>query len=598
MITATQSKRIISAGHSLRMVPGVVLVIAISFMFGSNVAVAADTVLVLNPYENVDWDRVSHFKINLHTHTTESDGNMSPNQVIDEYHKRGYNGLAITDHNRTTWPWTDFGRDPQALGMVAIPGNELSRHHHTLSLFSNYETDATDIDVALAGVARAGGMATLCHPAMHWVGGYGTPGLRVSLVPVLRSVTRGDFTVAAWFRTTDAGRHILLGNYSTKHDGALNLELHTENRVRVFMQPHGKGKIFDLNISADDLTIDTRDGQWHHLAGVRYEGTVYLYLDGELAGQRTDSAGAFELQGKDFFIGRDDRTGDTALNGDLFQANLWQRALTAEEVGKIVAGVPVSTEGLLAAYACSETVLADAASHPQGPFPAEVAEIAPKMNSDVPDVLQRENKTHHALHFGTGDFPKLVPDAVVENYAALFKRHPYLVGMEILNCTRPLKEYPLDRGLWDGLLTTLMPERPVWGLAVDDMHSIQHMGGNWIVVPADQLDVNTARNALETGRYYFSSIRYEGLEEPDAAGTPIIENVICDEMEKQITIMATVSGKPLADSAYTWVSNGNSIHTGPKLSYGNNPRVGTYARVEIKDAGGISYSNPFGFIKK
>ena len=51
-----------------------------------------------------------------------------------------------------------------------------------------------------------------------------------------RDVTRSDFTIEARFKTTDQGRNILMGNYDGKA-GALNLELHQGNTVRVYVQP-------------------------------------------------------------------------------------------------------------------------------------------------------------------------------------------------------------------------------------------------------------------------------------------------------------------------------------------------------------------------
>ena len=128
----------------------------------------AEVVLSLNPYEGVLWDQFAQHKVNLHTHTTQSDGSMPPATVIDEYRSRGYEVLALTDHNLSTYPWQSYGRDPDALGMVAIAGNELSRHHHTLSLFTNFTTTTTDWDTAIAGVGAAGGLAVISHPAMHW----------------------------------------------------------------------------------------------------------------------------------------------------------------------------------------------------------------------------------------------------------------------------------------------------------------------------------------------------------------------------------------------------------------------------------------------
>ncbi|MFB6248064.1 MAG: Ca2+-dependent phosphoinositide-specific phospholipase C [Salinibacter sp.] len=52
-------------------------------------------------------------------------------------------------------------------------------------------------------------------------------------------------------------------------------------------------------------------------------------------------------------------------------------------------------------------------------------------------------------------------------YMGLFHQYDSLVGMEVHNQT---DRYPWDRRLWDALLETMMPERPVWGFANDDSH--------------------------------------------------------------------------------------------------------------------------------
>lgn len=42
------------------------------------------------------------YKGNLHTHTTNSDGRLSLEQIIDSYKEKGYNFLGITDHGKIT----------------------------------------------------------------------------------------------------------------------------------------------------------------------------------------------------------------------------------------------------------------------------------------------------------------------------------------------------------------------------------------------------------------------------------------------------------------------------------------------------------------
>lgn len=124
--------------------------------------------LTVNPYQAVNWQQDERHHGNFHTHTTESDGRQHPAEVIDGYHEIGHDVLALTDHNKYTWPWQAFGRDPEELDMLAIPGNELSRHHHTLSLFSDLETQTTDHETAIQQVHGIGGISVLAHPGRYW----------------------------------------------------------------------------------------------------------------------------------------------------------------------------------------------------------------------------------------------------------------------------------------------------------------------------------------------------------------------------------------------------------------------------------------------
>lgn len=75
-------------------------------------------------------------KGNLHLHTTNSDGEMTPPQAVQLYKRAGYDFLAITDHRHLT--------DISVLdgdGMVLLPGQELhegkgelGQTHHILAI--------------------------------------------------------------------------------------------------------------------------------------------------------------------------------------------------------------------------------------------------------------------------------------------------------------------------------------------------------------------------------------------------------------------------------------------------------------------------------
>mgnify|MGYP001193246418 FL=1 len=64
------------------------------------------------------------YKGNIHSHTTRSDGRLSPEAAISEYRDRGYHFLILTEHNR----YTDLkGYDSD--NFILLPGMEIGRAH-------------------------------------------------------------------------------------------------------------------------------------------------------------------------------------------------------------------------------------------------------------------------------------------------------------------------------------------------------------------------------------------------------------------------------------------------------------------------------------
>ena len=63
--------------------------------------------------------------IDLHTHSTASDGDYSPTQLVQEAAKRGITALALTDHD-TLGGLESAHREAQAAGIHFIPGIEIS----------------------------------------------------------------------------------------------------------------------------------------------------------------------------------------------------------------------------------------------------------------------------------------------------------------------------------------------------------------------------------------------------------------------------------------------------------------------------------------
>lgn len=146
--------------------------------------------LVLNPYQNVNWTSFNQYKANLHTHTTNSDGSVHAHLVIDAYHAANYDILAITDHNKITWPWTNLSainsnyenRDPEVLGMLAIEGNELSGAHHTGSYINAVSGNGAVLNDAFNTMTSINGLGAFKHPGRYWnVSTSYSPGQQYSL---------------------------------------------------------------------------------------------------------------------------------------------------------------------------------------------------------------------------------------------------------------------------------------------------------------------------------------------------------------------------------------------------------------------------------
>ena len=64
-------------------------------------------------------------KADLHTHTTASDGSLTPTELVNLAHERDIGVLGITDHD-TTAGLAEAHRAAEAMGLVVVPGVELN----------------------------------------------------------------------------------------------------------------------------------------------------------------------------------------------------------------------------------------------------------------------------------------------------------------------------------------------------------------------------------------------------------------------------------------------------------------------------------------
>lgn len=111
------------------------------------------------------------YKGNLHTHSDNSDGELSPQKVVDWYKSHGYDFLVISDHNKLT----DVSKfsDPKLLLIggteFGVDRTELGESYHllALNLIKAFELpEGIGVQKAIDLIRSQGGEIVVAHP--YW----------------------------------------------------------------------------------------------------------------------------------------------------------------------------------------------------------------------------------------------------------------------------------------------------------------------------------------------------------------------------------------------------------------------------------------------
>ncbi len=202
-------------------------------------------------------------------------------------------------------------------------------------------------------------------------------------------------------------------------------------------------------------------------------------------------------------------------------------------------------------------------------------------------------------------------------YVDLFGEHSsdYLIGMEVTNGNPSWEKY--DEGLWDQLLVRFMPERPIWGFGTDDMHRMEDYHQSHTVFLLDGLSKEGVREAMETGRFYFTkSSRRADLRQTEKLDEfPAIERIDVDEAAGTITIhgsgydtikwisapQSTEAREDYETSNQPWPT-GRVVHEGEILDYRDTPGIEHFVRAELFRGDGEhvhrTFTNPMGMSRK
>lgn len=112
---------------------------------------------------NVFAQQYTYHKAQLHCHSTNSDGVMSPQTVAQEYLSRGYEIVCLTDHNFMT-PAGNYATP----GMLTISSEEYTFAKHINGFFLNHTVDASDFDAqqTIDSIRAQGGLIQFNHPVV------------------------------------------------------------------------------------------------------------------------------------------------------------------------------------------------------------------------------------------------------------------------------------------------------------------------------------------------------------------------------------------------------------------------------------------------
>ena len=164
----------------------------------------------------------------LHAHTTNSDGELAPADLVDHYERAGFDVLAITDHHvRTVEPSRD--------GLLTIPSTELDARladaplAHVLALGVDADpwprSEPRSLVETVGWIAENGGAAYLAHPhwsglrVADWEGSEGLLGVEIYNAGCDLEVGRGE-AASQWDEALQAERSCFgLATDDTHHPG-------------------------------------------------------------------------------------------------------------------------------------------------------------------------------------------------------------------------------------------------------------------------------------------------------------------------------------------------------------------------------------------
>jgi len=168
---------------------GIIFLAAVFLNMGINSAATENIqgdkdYIIINPYETVNWKDFGQYKAGMHSHTIESDGYNTQREIIDDYYTKGYDIMAITDHDviNTTGNREDLkpddelterlkevdagiGRAGRAMKGIPFTSEQSMASEHLNTYWANFSNESGDtLEDNIAKCEELGGISHINHP--------------------------------------------------------------------------------------------------------------------------------------------------------------------------------------------------------------------------------------------------------------------------------------------------------------------------------------------------------------------------------------------------------------------------------------------------
>lgn len=225
-------------------------------------------------------------------------------------------------------------------------------------------------------------------------------------------VLENDFTREFWVKKQDYTRAILIGGYQVSGLNNTNIELTADNRIRVFWNDD------DLFYTTTKLDVD----KWYHVAWVRDTAAKEqrIYINGESDYVHPNAGVNIKYGGGREWVGRDNRTGTTVLNGYMDELRDWNIVRTEEQIKTYMNKKISSNSKGLVGYWCFDEGIG-AKTYSKNGLIADItgAQWAPgeiDLSLFTSLFVVSDDKRHYSYDGSTGGWIQLGTEVSVQDY--------------------------------------------------------------------------------------------------------------------------------------------------------------------------------------